>query len=261
MALRCQKATCGFFRIATLLLLLMGPVGNAAAQNYTFEARHRHWHGGSKGVLHISPVLIAFEEKGKGAKTHSREWRYEEIQQLTLARNELRILTYEDSNWKFGRDREYAFDHLPQGLAPQVYPLFASSLDQRFIAALPDLRTSPEWKTGAKLTQGIHGTRGILLLARDQIVFDARKRDDSRTWRLSDIENVSSSGRFDFTLITMEKSGLFRESMRQFHFQLETALTETQFDHLWHAINQRKGLRFLDPERDQRASTRSGTVP
>jgi hypothetical protein len=234
-------------------------MSNAGAQNCTFEVRYRHWHGGTKGILHISPVLIVFEEKGKDAKTHSREWRYEEIQQLTLAKNELRILTYEDSNWKLGRDREYVFDRLPEGFGSQVYPLFSRNLDRRFIAALPNLSTSPEWKMGAKLTDGAHGTRGTLVLARDRIVFDAGKRDTSRTWRISDIENVGSSGPFDLTLTTAEKSGFFRETMRQFHFQLQSKLTEEQFNELWRQVNRRKGLRFLDP--DQAALSRSAAVP
>src|SRR6266516_963236 len=197
MAFRRQKASRSFFRLAALLSLFMGALATAAAQNYTFEVRHRHWHGGGEGTLRIVPASITFQEAGKKGRMHSRQWRYEQIQQLTLARGELRILTYEDSNWKLGRDREYIFDRLPEELASQVYPLLSRNLDQRFIAALPDLSTSPEWKTGAKLTRGVHGTLGTLLFARDQIVFDPGKRDDSRTWRTSDIENVSSSGPFE----------------------------------------------------------------
>jgi hypothetical protein len=112
---------------------------------------------------------------------------------------------------------------------------------------------------GAKLTQAVHGTPGTLAFAREQIVFDARKRDESRTWRMSDIENISSSGPFDLTLTTAEKSGLFRGSIRQFHFQLQSKLTEEQFNKLWHQVNRRKGLRFLDP--DQAALSRSAALP
>ena len=260
MALRRQKANYWLSRLTALSLLLLAAAACATAQNYTFEVRHRHWHGGAKGILQISPVSIAFEEKSKGA-THSRAWQYQQIQQLALARNELHILTYEDSNWKLGRDREYVFDRLPEGFTSQVCPLFSRNLDQRFVAAVANLSESPEWKTGAKLTQGVHGTPGTLELARDRVVFDAGKREESRTWRMSDIENVSSSGPFDLTLTTAEKSGLFRDSMRQFHFQLQSKLTEEQFNELWRQVNRHQGLRFLEPEPDQARSTRLDTVP
>src|SRR5438270_12048214 len=112
MALRRQTTTQPLLRLATVLCMLIGALATATAQDYTFAVRHRRWHGGTSGTLHISAASIAFEEKVNGANAHPLEWRYEEIQQLTLARNELRILTYEDSNWKLGRDREYIFDHL-----------------------------------------------------------------------------------------------------------------------------------------------------
>src|SRR6266700_1393597 len=103
----------------------------------------------------------------------SGQWRYEKIQELTVSPAELRILTYEDSKWKLGRDREFVFDHLPKGLAAETYPLWASKLDQRFIGALPEPRASAEWKAGAKLDQGLSGTLGSLTIGKDWIVFDA----------------------------------------------------------------------------------------
>jgi hypothetical protein len=46
------------------------------------------------------------------------------------------------------------------------------------------------------------------MIERAQIVFDAGERGASRSRRLIDIENVSSSGPLNLTVITTEKSGL-----------------------------------------------------
>jgi hypothetical protein len=201
------------------------------------------------GTLRISPEEISFEEHGKKGKTDSRSWRYEEIQQLEVSPSELRILTYEDSKWKLGRDREYIFDRVPNDLAVEAYPLWTSKLDQRFIAAVPAPEPAPEWKVGAKLDHGLSGTLGTLMIGREQIVFDAGEHGGSRSWRLIDIENVSSSGPLDLTVTTTEKSGLFRGSGRQFHFQLQQPLKEDQYGALWRSVNRSKGLTFLDSQR------------
>lgn len=220
----------------------------ASAQTYTFEVRHQHWRGGAMGTLRITPDEVSFEEHGKKGKEHSRIWHYEEIQQLTIARSEIRILTYEDSKWKLGRDREYTFDSVPAESSTQAYRLLSGKLDQRFIAALVDEDVLADWRIPAKLDDGLSGKVGALLFCKDRIVFDAGKRGDSRTWRLSDIENISRTGPLDLSFTTAEKSGLFRGGMRQFHFQLQQALPEDRYYAVWRRLNQSKGLTFLDPE-------------
>lgn len=227
-------------------LLLLGVSQRVSAQTYTYEVRHKHWHKGAMGTLRISPEEISFEEHGKKGKADSRSWRYEEIQQLTVSPSQLRILTYEDSKWKLGRDREYIFDQVPKSLAVETYPLWAAKLDQRFVAAISDPESVPEWKAGAKLDHGLSGILGTLTLGKDRVVFDSRERSGSRSWRLIDIENVSSSGPLDLTVTTAEKSGLFRGGSRQFHFQLQQPLKEDQYSALWRRVNRSKGLTFLD---------------
>lgn len=245
MALRSKAksvASLGF-----LGLLLFGVSQRAgSAQTYTYEVRHQHWRKGAMGTLRIAPEGISFDEHGKKNKADSRSWRYGEIQQLTVSPSELRILTYEDSKWKLGRDREYIFDRVPKSLAVETYPLWAARLDQRFIAAVPAPDSAPEWKARAKLDQGLFGTLGTLSIDKDGVVFDVGQRSGSRSWRLMDIDNISRTGPLDFTITTSEKSGWFRGGMTQFHFQLQQALPEDRYYALWRRLNQSKGLTFLD---------------
>lgn len=233
--------------------MLAMAVPASSAQTYTYEVRHRHLHGGATGILRISPDGIAFAEQGKKKKPETWRWRYEDIQQLTVGNSELHVLTYEDSKWELGRDREYVFDQLPRDLAVEVFPMLSRLLDQRFIAAVADKRP-PEWKLGAKLDHGLSGTIGTLTMTADELIFSTKKPGESRSWRLMDIENVSTTGSLDLTIATDEKSGVFRGGMRQFHFQLQQALPVERYNELWRRVNRTKGLTFLEPARTETAS-------
>lgn len=58
----------------------------------------------------------------------------------------------------------------------------------------------------------------------------------SRTWRIQDLENVSSSDPFDLTVTTHE---------REFRFQLKQALNEARYQELWLRVNRVRGLQIL----------------
>src|SRR5512132_1589918 len=107
MALRIKTA----IRIAPLLFTVAAAAQTAGMH---YQVRHQHWRKGAPGTLTFTADGVTFEEQGKQAKQHSRTWKYEDIQQLELAPNRLRILTYEDQRWELGRDRDYAFDQLPK---------------------------------------------------------------------------------------------------------------------------------------------------
>jgi hypothetical protein len=233
--------------LAVAVVFLFGPFAPAVlAQGYSYEVRRQHWHGGAPGTLRLSVEGISFQERGKNSKADSRQWRYQEIQQLTLSTTELCILTYEDSKWELGRDRVYVFDRLPKDFAIETYPLLAAKMDQRFIAAVPAPESGAEWKGAAKLDQGLKGPVGFLTIGKDWVVFDAGTRSGSRSWRLMDIENISRTGPFDLTVHTAEKSGWFRGGAREFHFQLQQRLPEEKYNALWREINHSKSLAFLN---------------
>ncbi|HVW86510.1 MAG TPA: hypothetical protein VHB50_17610 [Bryobacteraceae bacterium] len=215
-----------------LWLALACPV---AAQSREYKVRHQHFRHGGEGILVIDADAISFEEHGKQAK-HSRQWRYDDIQQLVLSPETLKIVTYEDQRWELGRDRVYVFDRLPPEFARDWYPVFASHLDRRFVAALADEKVKPDWRIPAKLIHGRGGSEGVLLAAASTVVYMSNRPGESRTWRIGDIENVSSSDPFDLTITTRE---------RAFRFQLKQVLSEARFTDLWRRVNRANGLQIL----------------
>jgi len=210
----------------------------------TVQVRHEHLRNGVTGNLEISESSVSFRESGKNS-SHSWEWKYEDIQQLTLSPADLRILTYEDQKWKLGLDREYRFDKLPKDFAPQVYPLFRSRLDQRFVADLAEPDGRLLWKVGAKLHHRLGGSQGTILIAEDCIVYETEK-GQSHTWRYGDIDNISSSGPFDLSILTMERSSWYHGSPTEYHFQLKEELRDDRYNDLWRRVNQTEGLQILE---------------
>jgi hypothetical protein len=219
-------------RISAIVILV---AASAFAQPFTYQVRHKHLHGGAAGTLRIGADSISFTEQSNKGK-HSREWTYAGIQQLSLAAKELRILTYEDQKWQLGRDRDFVFDRLPEGLEPQVHPLFARNLDKRFVAELADTRGHILWQAGAKLRHGLGGSQGDLLIGEDWIVYQAKAAGESRTWRFQDIDNIATAGAFDFAITTLERSGALHTGPTEFRFQLKQPLAEDRYNELWRRI-------------------------
>jgi hypothetical protein len=235
---------------AGLILWVGLGVGLAlGAVTQTYDVRHRHLRNGGAGVLRIDENSISFEEPGneepgKRAK-HSRTWKYDDIQELVLGPDTLRIVTYEDNRRELGRDRVYVFDELPASVAADWYPVFRTRLDARFVAALADDQVKPVWQIPAKLVHGRNGSQGVLVVGADGLVYKSGRPGESRTWRIGDLENVSSSGAFDLTITTYE---------REFRFQLKQALSEARYQELWARVNRAHGLQILNTDAGTRGA-------
>ena len=206
------------------------------------ELRHHHSGGGGDGALSVTDSAIVFEEPGK--PEHSRTWKYTDIQQLLLSESGLRVLTYEDRMWALPGDREYAFDALPEGFAREIYPTLRAHLDQRFVVAFGDTENA-RWTIPVKLPQRFGGTQGMLSFTGDRLTYVTEARSQSRTWRIDDIDNVSSSSPFELSISTYEKTGWQKSATRVVQFQLKERLAEDRYNDLWRRVNQAKGLQIL----------------
>jgi hypothetical protein len=207
--------------MATVLL----PAAALAAE-IGFEARHEHVYKDCRGTMTVDERGVSYQ----GENTHSWRWSYQDIQELKLGPRAVRVLTYQDRTYNFRGD-----------IPAAVYALWKNRLDQRFVAEIADPQAAPEWRIPVKHLLRMNGSQGVLEIGRDRIVFKTDRPGDSRTWRYSDIDNISSSSPFQLTITTFERARFHYGDRKGFNFQLKEALSEARYDDLWRRINRQQG--------------------
>lgn len=234
MELRSQKAAAGIVAVLFIAPALWGAA--------TYPARHDHVRKGCTGTLAVGEKGVSYEEneaakKKKRKHPHRWTWAYEDIQQLEVSPKRVRVLTYKDNKWKLGADREFTFDALPGSDFAGAYSMLKDRLDQRFVAVVDDATVQPLWELPVKHLGRISGSEGVLVFGRDRIVYRTGKKGEARTWRYSDIDNISTSGAFSLTLTTFERAKAHYGSRKDFTFQLKQHLEEARYNELWRRIN------------------------
>lgn len=247
---RSQKAHRGLSLLVGLLAIV--PAG---AAELTYEVRHHRALKNREGVLTIGEKGVAYQQvlpegkrranPKKPPKLQSIQFDYQDIQELWVSPDRLRLVTYKDRKWLLGVDKEFEF-FLPRGKSfDSAYAMLKDKLDRRFFAAVADSQPVVLWELPVKLMGTIQGSEGVLQVGQDRIVYKTDRRRQSRTWRLQDIENVSTSDRYQLTLTTYERAKMHYGSRKGFNFQLKQPLDEKRFDALWKQLNHDKGLQFL----------------
>ena len=210
-------------------LMLAGALWGADVQ---FRVRHEHLRKGCAGTMTVTDSGISFT----GAKKHAWSWKYGDIQELKLAPDRVRVLTYADRKLRLGADRAFEFT----GEVPrELLPLWSAKLDQRFVAEVAE--KAEGWTLEAKHLLRVKGSEGTLTFGAGRIAYATAAKDDSRTWRYQDIENISSSGPFQLTVTTFERAKSHYGDRKGFNFQLKQALNEAQYNQLWLDIQKTNG--------------------
>ena len=242
--------------LLTLAMLL-------AAPGLAREFRYQAWHGhsrpphikkaGNQGTLAITASGISFEATyppgRKPEHPHAWRWDYQDIQQLKLASRSLKLLTYKDSKWKLGADREYEFELRGEQNFEEAFQFLKDTMDQRFVAAIPDPLPAPLWEIPVKHLLRFGGDEGVLQVGPDRIVYKSEKASESRSWRYQDIENISTSGPFQLTITTFERARTHYGNRKGFNFALKQRLEESRYNDLWLRLNRKNGLNILNSYR------------
>ena len=200
-------------------IILMGAAMASAAQ---FPMRHEHFHEHCDGVLTVDEKGVSFA----GPKKHSWSWPYQDIKQLTLSAASVSVLTYKDKRLEFT-------GKVP---AQELYALLKDRLDQRFIAGLGEDASLPAWTFPVKHRGGAEGT---LTFGADAVVYSTSAKAESRTWRYSDIDHISSSGPFQLTVTTFERERVV--DRRSFNFDLKERMPEATYNEIWMQIEKKNG--------------------
>ncbi len=215
-------------------IILAGAVWASAAQ---FPVRHEHLRKGCLGIMTVDESGVSFA----GEKKHAWHWKYQDIQELKLSPGGIRLLTYEDSKHLPGADREYRFTgKIP---AVELYRFLKERMDQRLVAEVAEAGQGPEaprWQIPVK-HRGRPGSQGTLAFGADSIVYATARGGESRTWRYSDIDTISSSGPLQLTITTFERAALHYQDRKEFNFALQEPITEARYNQLWLEIEKKNG--------------------
>jgi len=222
----------------------------ARAAEMQFPVRHSRFLWDDSGILEVSDTGIAYREsagkkgsRDKGLNTWA--WTFEDIQQLYLSPERISVLSYQDRKWRLGVDHEFQFRFAAGTDVRPLYEFLKARMNARLAAALPEKVETPLWESPAKLLGTLVGSQGVLRFGAEQVVFETERKEESRTWRYRDIENISTSGRYQFTLTAHERAKAQYGSLKAFNFQLKRPLETEQFDSLWRRLNQQYELPFL----------------
>lgn len=225
------------YRSQARLIAALFLAAAAQAQPFRFEVRHER-------LLKDHAGVVTFDDNG--VQFQNTRWGYGDLRQVWLSPEKLVLVTYQDRKWLLGIDREFEF-YLTGNTPPvqAAYDFLKTKLDQRFVAALAEPSFQPEWEIPVKLLGTLQGSEGRLRVGDDRLIYETARRGQSRTWRLEDIENVTSTGPFEITLTTHERAIAQYGGMRAFHFQTKQRVDPKRIDALWKRLNRDQGLEFL----------------
>lgn len=241
MAHRSQKA------IGLIIALLALPL---TGQELTYKVRHER-------LLKHQPAELVFDstgltlrklqsKPGKDARSQTSVWPYSDIQQIVLSPGKVVVLLYRDrSPWFLGVDKEYELGLEPKADIRPAYDFLKTRLDRRLVAALADSEPAVTWELPAKRLGLLRGAEGVLRFGPDALVFETGAKGQSRTWRMEDIANVSSSDPYELTLTTHERALTDYGSRKVFQFQLKQPIEPKRLDLLWKRLNQANELTYL----------------
>lgn len=230
--------------VARLMLAALTLVPLAAAE-FRFDAMHDHMlpRKDRPATLVIDEHGVSFQEQGK--KPHHGRWAFQDIQELYLSADQMRIVTYEDRRWVLGVDQEYEFRLRPGQDVRPLFELLRSRMDRRFVAALANAPAVELWSLPVKRLGTLRGSQGTLRFGADRIVYETARKEDSRTWRYQDVENISTNDPYQLTLTTFERAVTHYGSRKDFNFQLKQPLDERRFNLVWRRLNGVRGPELL----------------
>ena len=201
---------------------LAGSVG--WAQEFEYPVKHRHAMRDCTGVLRIGPDGIEYQTTDD---RDSRKWSIDDIRTFKLESPEkISIVTYEDQKRWAGKDKVFEFT-LVDKKATQELSASLLTLIRRpmLLAVIPESREDPAYEIAVKHLRRVSGTRGLLQIYPDKVVYRTAVEGDSRYWRVEDIERFSRPDRFRFQIVS--------HLPEVYNFELMQDLPEGLYDYLW----------------------------
>jgi hypothetical protein len=220
---------------AIIWMILSTPIV-AMAQSFEFAVEHQHALRNCRGKLIITPDSIEYQSDHK---EDSRIWRYLEIRQIKVVSPiRLEITGYEDQKRMLGRDRVFKFTLFNGQISTAISALFIEKTKYPVATSLmPETPELPRQEIAVKHLHTFGGCEGVLKVYADRLLYQsADKTENSRYWRWSDIQSISRSSPYQFSVLSYEPK--FGGPTKSFNFALKEKMDEAVYDYLWGKVNQ-----------------------
>lgn len=183
-------------------------------------ARLRRGLGGISGTLRIDPDGLVF----RSSKGLLQQWAIVDIQTVDLWPRQVVLTGYEKRGLFRPGVRRFRF-HLDKEMPPGVASELARAVGKPVRNGVPDPNVSAFETIPARHRTAFGGTRsnGTLRLTEDAIEYITKASRESRSWRWSDIETISSPDSYRLTVFG------YRET---YSFDLKQPLTPELFNRL-----------------------------
>ena len=162
-------------------------------------------------------------------KKHHRTWTYPDVEFFEIvSTGELKIHSYESSGiLKLGSDRDYTFKLTQGGITNELYDLLVTKSPRAVVTHVVFSGTEIVQEIPVRHRHTFGGCQGLLTIAQDKVIYRTDHKDDSRIWRLKDLESFASNDPFHLRLST---------AFETFNFDLKLPLEEAAYEHIWKAI-------------------------
>ena len=224
----------------TLLWLLLFAQSGGSPLGWTLDVRHEHTFGACEGQLFISEESVRYETSNED---HRRYWSYPEVESFEIvSASEIRIHTYEsDGVLKLWGDRDFLFRLDDESVGGDLFA-YLEERSPRPVRTriIPDSSGAQNASGASVATPGqtvqeipvrhdhrFGGCQGMLNITENTIIYVTDNPNDSRIWRLADVESFASTDDFDLRISTRNET---------FHFDLKVPLNRETYQHIWNRV-------------------------
>jgi hypothetical protein len=204
--------------------MFAGTVPACLGQVFEFPVRHEHLFKDCTGTLTIRDDGVQYQTDHT---EDARSWGFRDIRTIEVrSRAEIAVVTYEDQKRLGGKDRSFEFVLLEGEADSALSGFLLDRVKKPLMVAVPPEGETPEFELAVKHLRFLGGSRGVLRIHPDRLVYEASDdREDSRVWRMSDIERIGRSGRFRLQVVGSEGG--------TYAFQLMEELPDAVYDYVW----------------------------